>query len=272
MLGEGTRGWEAAEDYCQTKGGHLASVTTEHIHNYLNEADIGTHINGMWIGGVVEANRGQFVWSDCSPWDFTMWETGNPTQNKDDNCISLSRANQKWRNRDCTQHKSYICSQKLCELIPVSAKMSSTYPNDSPAAKCIDGDTTNGFCGTIKEKAPWLAIELPEKASVYSVVIYNRKLATTGDRFRNAEIRVTSELPSSGATMYPGGELLGTFQGPGEDGQGITIIGETPGRGRYVLVQKNNTGQLGSNRYLSLHEVQVIGTLSATPQGKQLVT
>jgi hypothetical protein len=115
--------------------------------------------------------------------------------------------------------------------------MSSTAGSFS-ASNCINGDTsgnelTTNMCHTKSENAPWLALEFDLPVDVKSVTIYNRK-DCCGGRFSNAEVRVTDTLPTDGSQMFTGGRLLGSFQGPGTDGQIIQIQGEEYLRGRYT--------------------------------------
>ena len=57
--------------------------------------------------------------------------------------------------------------------------------------------------------------------------------------------------------MYTGGDILGTFAGPGTKGQVIKVEG--PARtGRYVLIQMNNPDSL------NLHEVEAFGQVINT--------
>ena len=148
----------------------------------------------------------------------------------------------------------------------VAAIMSSIYhwtnAMQCNASICIDGNYTQagdcgGLCHTQHEPAPWLAIEVQDP--VYSVTIYNRE-GVNGGRFKNAEVRVTDHLPSSGDSMYLGGKLLGSFTGPGTGGQVINITGVKPLMGRYVLIQMSN-----ANEPLNLLEVDVF---SKSPQGE----
>ena len=145
----------------------------------------------------------------------------------------------------------------------VAAIMSSVGYDCSPASNCIDGNNTQEgdshceTCHTLHEPAPWLAIEVQDP--VYSVTIYNRG-GVSGVRFKNAQVRVIDQLPSSGDSMYLGGELLGSFSGPGTDGQVINITGLKPLMGRYVLIQMSN-----ANEPLNLLEVEVF---SKSPQGE----
>merc|ERR1719239_1009383 len=148
------------------------------------------------------------------------------------------------------------------ELNPVTATMSSTF-QDFEATLCIDGDTesndsglTDGrpqICHSNGEPAPWVAIDYGTRVTVQRVEIFNRKNCC-GDRTRNVEVRVSDQLPTSGQQMFTGGGLLARFEGPAQNGQKISVTGEQPLTGRYVLVQMNN-GEDG----LNLKEVKAFG-------------
>ena len=124
------------------------------------------------------------------------------------------------------------------------------------AEKCINSITTkvrSNLCHTDDnaDNAPWLALKFPEPVKVKRVDMYN-----LGDhlasRLRNVEVRLTDELPPSADQMYTGGQLLGTFAGPGTKGQIVKVEG-TARTGRYVLIQMN------SRDCLNLFEVEVFG-------------
>ena len=96
------------------------------------------------------------------------------------------------------------------------------------------------------------------RVSVDKVFLYNRIDSTDkGFRARNIEIRLSDELPTSASSMFTGGDMLGTFAGPGTSGQMILIESGAnwPTKyGRYVIVQMDN-----GNEPLNLKEVTVFG-------------
>ena len=118
---------------------------------------------------------------------------------------------------------------------------------------------TSNLCQTDQnENAPWLALKFPEPVKVARVDIYNRgDSLSNAQRLKNVEVRLTDELPPSGDQMYTGGQLLGTFAGPGTNGQIVKVEG-TARTGRYVLIQMNNRGSL------NLHEVEAFGVGETT--------
>ena len=141
-------------------------------------------------------------------------------------------------------------------LVPYVAVMSSEH-TIFVASRCIDGVTRgvrSNVCHTLKEQAPWLLLDFQNRVEVTRVDIYNRA-DCCGERTRNLIVRLTDEVPTTGSTMYTGGQLLGTFQGPGTNGQVISVSGSAK-IGRYVLIQ------MDYQQPLNLHEVFVFGRVS----------
>ena len=110
-------------------------------------------------------------------------------------------------------------------------------------------------CSNCSTNTPWLALEFSGPVNVTRVDIYNRvDNSITAARLKNVEVRLTEELPTSDDQMYTGGELLGTFKGPGTKDQTIIKVdGNAPKIGRYVLIQMNNRD------CLNLYEVEAFG-------------
>ena len=95
--------------------------------------------------------------------------------------------------------------------------------------------------------------------SIERVLLYNREDSAAA-RTKNVEVRLSNELPTSSSSMYSGGFLLGTFQGPAVPSQIVEIKAETwstwPGHGRYLIVQMNH---INNNDYLNLVEAVPFG-------------
>ena len=117
--------WSEAEKFCNGQGGHLAAVTNQEIHNYINGKSAQ-----VWVGGTDQGSEGHWRWSDCSAWSFTMWITGQPNngnaaadflQFDSENCLQLRyRGTDKWGDAKCSYKEWFVCSKKLCPPITVS--------------------------------------------------------------------------------------------------------------------------------------------------------
>ena len=80
-------------------------------------------------------------------------------------------------------------------------------------------------CHTVNDRYPWLALYYGKTYAIQTVQIFNR-YDCCGERTRNVEVRVSEELPTTDNQKFSGGSLLGTFPGPGTNGQYIIITGE----------------------------------------------
>merc|ERR1719167_1866224 len=73
-----TKTWNEAEAFCQQENGHLASITSEAINQYVME---GMNIRGLgwtWVGGNDIDEEGTWKWTDGSSFQFTFWYSGQP--------------------------------------------------------------------------------------------------------------------------------------------------------------------------------------------------
>ena len=75
--------WDQANEDAQSKGGHLATFSSEEEWNEALEAISGTE-NGqhIWIGASDTEKEGDWKWVTGEPWSWSNWrQTGNPEPN-----------------------------------------------------------------------------------------------------------------------------------------------------------------------------------------------
>ena len=159
------------------------------------------------------------------------------------------------------------------ELKPSTAFMSSEY-QDYKAELCIDGKDEGAERGQAKtlchtkngkktDPFPWLAIDYGKgvKVSVQKVIIANR-IKCCGDRTMNVEVRLTDELPTDGKSKLTSGQLVGTFEGPGENGQKIELEAEDGWEGtvgRYLIVQMDHSDKTDKKALHGINLMEVTG-------------
>ena len=156
----------------------------------------------------------------------------------------------------------YYLECELQKLDPIRAHMPSTYIHfhnvHLSASNCINGiheRDINGLCSTYSHPAPWIALQFSKPVFVQKVVLYNRK-DCCGDRARNVQVRVSSALPTNANTMTTDGQLLGSFPGPGTEGQIIDVSSKDTLMGEFVIVQMDLALSPG---ILNLLEVEAYG-------------
>ncbi|KAL0483011.1 C-type lectin domain family 4 member [Acrasis kona] len=97
-----------AESYCQSQGGHLASITSQDENNFIT-----TLLSGVftyWIGTTYGSN----TWTDGSPYSYTNWDDDRKTvgrcayiQKKE--LSNLLSNNGQWDTSTCTLPKFFVC-------------------------------------------------------------------------------------------------------------------------------------------------------------------
>ena len=67
--------WTAAKTFCESKGAHLATVTSQAEHDFIvnNFAP-----RDLWLGASDAASEGTWVWVTGEPWSYTNWYPGEP--------------------------------------------------------------------------------------------------------------------------------------------------------------------------------------------------
>ena len=109
-----TKTWFDAEDFCQTQGGHLVSIETKEVNEYLLR-QVG--VLEVWIGATDWNKEGTWEWSDSSPFIFTDWAPGQPTGQRIENCAQLYNTDQYqqgWNDLHCGSLLNFVCSTSIC--------------------------------------------------------------------------------------------------------------------------------------------------------------
>ena len=123
---------------------------------------------------------------------------------------------------------------------------------------CIDNNE-NTFCYSGQKDAyPWLALEFDTIQDISKLSIINRK-DCCGERARGLQVFVSDSLPTTAKVRFTKGHLLGSFSGPGTNGQLIDIVGKKSLVGKYVIIQTNPSGNSNIGGHLNLQEVYVYG-------------
>ena len=87
------KNWTEAEQFWNENEEHLASVTSQNIHNYI-WSKIEPTGSSFWIGGSDQEEEGIWKWSDGSEWNFTHWLTNEPNNRySNENCIQIGLFN-----------------------------------------------------------------------------------------------------------------------------------------------------------------------------------
>ena len=106
--------WADAEHFCQGEGGHLASVPSSAIEDYVKEGLQRHNIDLAWLGGNDIEKEGTWKWADCTPWDYTFWGSNEPNNLGGEDCLHQRANPLKWNDYSCSLSDSFICSKRIC--------------------------------------------------------------------------------------------------------------------------------------------------------------
>ncbi|KAA8584470.1 hypothetical protein FQN60_008255 [Etheostoma spectabile] len=114
--------WDKAQMSCEQQGGNLASIDMSYDQAFV----AGVVLQGRadaWIG-LRRKDDGAYTWTDGWPVFFTHWGPGEPSNIKEEGCVSMHASHAfhgTWNDTKCDNAKPYIC------------KISSENPPPTPA-------------------------------------------------------------------------------------------------------------------------------------------
>ena len=106
----GARDWPAAEADCVKQKGHLISVHSQSLQDFLTTEALAIQGNDWWIGLNDLQAEGKFVWSDATKLDYTHWNGGEPNNAGEEDCANITAgAGGQWNDLGCGSPQPYIC-------------------------------------------------------------------------------------------------------------------------------------------------------------------
>ena len=106
--------WTEAEKFCKSEEGHLASVTSQEVQNFILK-EVGKRKTNIWIGASDQESEGTWKWSDYSPFDFEDW-IEEPIEDPEVNCLELYNTidGAGWNILECGTPLNFLCSKPKC--------------------------------------------------------------------------------------------------------------------------------------------------------------
>lgn len=74
----GQSSWEDAAAFCQSMGGHLATITSEEENTYLHDYLVSMGLSGAYFGFSDVNIEGKWVWCTGEEVTFTNWDSSEP--------------------------------------------------------------------------------------------------------------------------------------------------------------------------------------------------
>ncbi|XP_028447982.1 ladderlectin-like [Perca flavescens] len=112
-----TKTWSDAENFCQSAGGHLASIHSDAEHGFIKNqiSKLTGAQTTAWIGGTDAVKLFTWLWSDGSKFDYASWNAGEPNNaGGTEFCLTMNGGGVNWNDLTCTNQASFVCSKNLC--------------------------------------------------------------------------------------------------------------------------------------------------------------
>ena len=139
----GTSTWDQANAYCESVGGHLATITDQGEQSFINRLNLDERC--LWTGGYRDDNF-NWHWVTGEEWNYTNWSDGEPNNSDEiipnENRIAVYP--NKWN--DLNVENTYQTSGFICEIDNMNTETASTGES---------GDITVIASGDCGENATW---------------------------------------------------------------------------------------------------------------------
>ena len=113
--------WENARRVCLNYGGDLVSVQNKSEMDFIYSKSSKAWREHYWIGLNDRRNESQFVWSDGTSFNrsvYNNWGTGEPNDRGGEDCVELYLT--RWNDDSCKKEYGYICERPKGKPLNIS--------------------------------------------------------------------------------------------------------------------------------------------------------
>ena len=98
-----SKNWEDAKTYCEQLGGHLATIGSSEENAFISSIAS----TSMWLGA--QKNDGSWSWIDGTQWNYTNWESGEPSGGNENHLATGYCTADKWNDLTESEIHYFIC-------------------------------------------------------------------------------------------------------------------------------------------------------------------
>ena len=99
--------WHQAKTDAESRGGHLATITSQAEFDHLRSLGVLPTGDSYWLGATDEGHEGIWTWVTGEPWSFNLWSGGEPNNQGLENYLvagsSIDHHWNDWGREDSTQ-------------------------------------------------------------------------------------------------------------------------------------------------------------------------
>ncbi|XP_058615707.1 galactose-specific lectin nattectin-like [Onychostoma macrolepis] len=106
-----TVNWVTAERNCLSLDANLASVHSKIEQDFLLSL-LPSPSTRCWFGTHDGNHKGQWLWTDGTPYDYTNWGPSQPSGGTE-NCGEFNFNPNLWNDQTCANTQAYVCAKDL---------------------------------------------------------------------------------------------------------------------------------------------------------------
>jgi len=120
--------WLEAKTYCESQGGHLATITSKEENDFIFAQFGGASIQ-LWLGGTDEGHEGVWTWVNGEPWSYSNWNIGEPNNYQGVNEIYLNmEPNGAWNDHSNYQFW-FVCESENSSSRAINLSITTVSPD-----------------------------------------------------------------------------------------------------------------------------------------------
>jgi len=132
--------WDEAKRFCETRGGHLATITNQVEQNFIDS--LNSTNSCLWVGGYREDDF-DWHWITGEDWNYTNWSDGEP--NNSDEIMANENRVALWPNQwnDINTNNTTQVVGFICEFDSYTEQETLSEENDATVTYIV----ASGSCG-----------------------------------------------------------------------------------------------------------------------------
>lgn len=114
-----TMNWEEAQVYCEARGGHLATITSQKQMDTITALLEENQLNTVWLGANNYSSSSGFRWVTGEPFEFAAWAIGEPNNDGGDEhyLMMYRKDDQGWVWNDSVINGVYMFDAQSCGFV-----------------------------------------------------------------------------------------------------------------------------------------------------------
>ena len=109
--------WEEARAYCESRGGHLATVLDPEQMETVAALLEQNGIQNAWLGASNLNSSGGFQWVTGDPFSYAVWAIGEPNNSNGTELMMYRTAEEGWCWNDSHERGMWVFPESSCGFV-----------------------------------------------------------------------------------------------------------------------------------------------------------